>query len=104
MKNKKKLLFIIIAMLVLTACTKKESEQEQKKDESVSVGNVTIDLNKYEKLEIGLTYEDVKKIIGGECNKKTETTYVCSGDSAGTSATLTFENNKLKSKTQTGLE
>ena len=104
MKNKKIFLTIVIAILVLTACTKKGNEQEQKKDENVSVGNVTIDLNKYEKLEIGLTYEEVKKIIGGECNKTTETTYVCSGESAGTSATLTFENNKLKTKTQTGLE
>ena len=104
MNNKKIILLTFSLLITLTACTKKENKKAEPVTEKTSVGNVTITPETYEKIKIGLTYEEIKKIIGGDCNQKNETTYICSGEIAGTSATLTFENDKLKTKNQTGLE
>ena len=101
----KKILSIIVVILLaisITGCKKKTKEETTPKEE-VNSDYVTITLDEYEKLKVGMTYEEVTKIIGGNCNKVKDNEYYCSGDYAGTSATLIFENEKLKEKKQTGL-
>ena len=102
MKKIISILIIVVLMFSLTSCKKKKNENAEKKDTNVS-DNVTITMSEYEKLKVGMSYEEVTKIIGGNCNKTDENTYYCSGDYAGTSATLIFEKDKLKEKKQTGL-
>lgn len=95
--------FIIgLTLLSLTSC--KKQTKETKKEAEPQSDNVTITLDEYNKLKAGMTYEEVAKIIGGNCNKTEENTYYCSGEFAGTSATIIFENNKLKEKKQTNLK
>ncbi len=102
----KKILNVLIIGLILLSITscKKQTKDTIKKEAEQQSDNVTITLDEYNKLKKGMSYEEVTKIIGGNCNKTEENTYYCSGDFAGTSATLIFENNKLKEKKQTNLE
>lgn len=102
MKKIISILIIVVLMFSLTSCKKKKEEVKTTKDDNVS-DNVTITLDEYNKLKVGMTYEEVTKIVGGNCNKTEDNIYFCSGEYAGTSATLVFEKDKLKEKTQTGL-
>ena len=99
---KKIILILVITLTLVTGCkNNKELEPE------VNTGNVTIDLEIYNKVEIGISYEELTDIVGEGCSKKIEettTTYICSGIKAGTSANFTFEDNKLINKNQIGLE
>lgn len=103
-KNSLKALVIIFSILVLAGCGK----SDKKIEESVSKGNTTITLSDYDKIKKGMSYEEVKKVINGVCNKTSEegdiTIYACSGKMAGAKAELTFKNNSLIEKTETGLK
>ena len=104
MKKILSILVIVALIFSLTSCKKKKVEEAKvPKDDNISP-NVVITLSEYEKIKVGMTYEEVTKIVGGNCNKLENNSYLCSGEYAGTNATLTFdENNKLKEKKQTGL-
>ena len=99
------ILIICLLIILLTGCGK-----EKKNDtNNTEVGNnITITLEEYNKIKSGMSYSEVKEIIGGDCNNipsdSEEEIYICSGRMAGTNATITFENDKVKTKTQTGLE
>lgn len=100
---KKTISVLIIIVIFITGC-KNDKDLKQKE---INLGNVTINLEKYNKVETGISYEELIDIIGGECAKKNEedlTIYVCSGIKAGTSAEFTFQDNKLISKNEIGLE
>lgn len=100
---KKTISILIVIVIFITGC-KNDKDLKQK---DINLGNVTINLEKYNKVEIGISYEELIDIIGGECSKKAEensTIYVCSGIKAGTSADFTFQDNKLISKNEIGLE
>ena len=102
----KKILNILIIGLILLSVTscKRQTKDTIKKEAEQQSDNVTITVDEYNQLKKGMSYEKVTEIIGGNCNKMEENTYYCSGDFAGTSATLVFENNKLKEMKQTGLK
>ena len=105
MKKITKYIIIAVLLVALTSCKKITKEKnEEANDTNNQSDNITITLEEYDKLKEGMTFEEVKKIIGGNCNKVETNKYYCSGDLAGTSATLVFENDKLKEKTQTGLK
>lgn len=100
---KKTISILIIIIIFITGC-KSDKESEEKE---INLGNVTINLEKYNKVEIGISYEELINIVGEGCTKTKEddsTIYVCSGIKAGTSAKFTFKGNKLISKNETGLE
>ncbi len=101
MKKVFTIIVVILLTISITGCKKKEKEPVKK--EEVNKDNVTITLGEYEQLKVGMSYDEVTKIIGGNCNKVKDNEYYCSGDYAGTSATLIFENDRLKDKKQTGL-
>lgn len=72
----------------------------------------TIDLAKYEKVDTGMSYEQVKEIFGGDGEKDTETQilgstsygYIWRGADGASNATLTFSDDKLVTKNQISLK
>lgn len=70
---------------------------------------VLITFAQYEQLNIGMTYEEVVEIIGGDGNAISESddmvvySYFGTG-TTGANAVLTFQNGKLLNKAQAGLE
>ena len=105
MKKVTKYIIIAVLLVALTSCKKITKDKTEEVDTTNNQSyNVTITLEEYDKLEEDMSLEEVKKIIGGNCNKVETNKYYCSGDFAGTSATLVFENDKLKEKTQTDLK
>lgn len=96
----KKLLSVAAAVAVVLTLSSCGS-----KDEGV------ITLEEYEKIEIGMSYDEVKDIIGGECEAGakqelgsiSQAVYVCSGAN-GSAATLTFQNDALALKSQVNLK
>lgn len=104
MKKILSILVIVALIFSLTSCKKKKVEEAKVPKDDNTSSNVVITLSEYEKIKVGMTYEEVTKIVGGNCNKLENNAYLCSGEYAGTNATLTFdENNKLKEKKQIGL-
>ena len=100
---KKTISILIIIVIFITGC--KNSKDLERKE--INYGNVTINLKKYNQVEIGISYEELIDIVGEGYTKKQEedlTIYVCSGIKAGTSADFTFQDNKLISKNEIGLE
>ncbi|ANY70593.1 hypothetical protein BBD42_05725 [Paenibacillus sp. BIHB 4019] len=63
----------------------------------------------YQKIEIGMTYKEVTEIVGGNGQALSETadmvvySYSGAGDT-GANAVLSFNNGKLLSKAQAGLD
>jgi len=68
----------------------------------------------FDKIKVGMSYEDVKEIIGGECTLESESgdkgtslytvMYGCDGEGElGANVQLMFQGGKLESKTQMGL-
>ena len=94
------LVLIIITLLVVILFDNSYKNEEIPEPEE----NVTITLEEYNNVNIGMSYEKVKEIIGGGCNKIEENIYFCSGKRAGTNATLTFKNDILINKSQVGLK
>ncbi|WP_338554287.1 hypothetical protein [Paenibacillus sp. KS-LC4] len=71
--------------------------------------NVRITFEQYQQLEIGMTYDEVKVIVGGDGKALSETVdlvaYSYMGVGAiGANAVLSFNKGKLLSKAQAGLE
>lgn len=100
---KKTISILIIIVIFITGC----KNNTETKEKELNLGNVTINLEKYNEVEIGISYKELIDIVGEGCTKKQEedsTIYVCSGIKAGTRAEFTFKDNKLNSKNQTGLE
>lgn len=100
----KKTIFSIFAVgilaLALTGCGKVDTED-----------NGIITLEEYNEIETGISYSELKDIVGGDCTKSaeqemagiTQAIYSCSGKGEAT-ALFTFQNDSLKTKTQTGLK
>ena len=74
-----------------------------------------VSLEEYNKIENGMTYDQVKDIIGSDGTKSTETgesgtayytvIYTWEGNgSTGANALFTFQNSKLMNKAQAGLK
>lgn len=101
------ILIICLLFIFVTGCKKEKDNNINNYEQGQ---NTTITLEEYNKIKTGMSYSEIKEIIGGDCNKQTdqnkenEEVYICSGKMAGTNATITFENDKVKTKTQTGLE
>lgn len=72
----------------------------------------TIDLAKYDQVDTGMSYDQVKQIFGGDGEKDTEAQllgntsygYIWRGADGVSNATLTFSDDKLVSKTQISLK
>lgn len=90
-------------------------QSESSKADSNTTNNPKISKAEYDQIHVEMTYDDVVKIIGGpgavasESGKKGEPfysiTYKWDGETgAGSYANLTFQNGKLKEKTQSGLK
>jgi hypothetical protein len=69
----------------------------------------------FDKIKVGMRYEEVKEIIGGECTLESESgkegtdlytvMYGCDGEGElGANVQLMFQGGKLDSKTQMGLK
>lgn len=102
---------ILFIALAITGCGKKESNENTTTTTQTTAG-VTISLDEYNKITNGMTYSEVKTIVGGECQKQGEqnvagivqTIYSCPGDAENSKALLTFQNDSLITKIQTGLK
>lgn len=79
-------------------------EQPKTNDEEPSV----ITLDEFTKVEVGMSYEEAVKIIGGEGEQisafSNHTSYQWKGEAQHSSATFSFSDNKLTYKFQHGLE
>ncbi|WP_231506359.1 DUF3862 domain-containing protein [Paenibacillus sp. UNC451MF] len=118
--NLKWIAMTLAVALSLVGCggesAKQTSGQTNKTEASEKQeGNSLITKAKFEKIENGMSYEEVVKIIGGsgellsEIGKKGEkthtTVYVYKGEgTVGANATLTFQDGKLMAKAQAGLK
>lgn len=88
---------------------------QQTNEQSQTNSIVSITKSEFDTIKNGMTYEQVKKIIGGEGQKLSETgsvndpyytvIYMYNGEGTlGANANFTFQNNKLLNKTQFGLQ
>ncbi|AJY77818.1 hypothetical protein VN24_17580 [Paenibacillus beijingensis] len=71
--------------------------------------NATISLEEYESVKIGMSYSEVKKIVGGPGNALSESgdavVYMYNGEgSIGANANFMFLSGELVNKAQFGLE
>ena len=95
---------------------KKISEEIKSEVDKINLDKIPLcefKLSEYEKLESGMSLEEVKKIVGGDCIKTSEVEisnskqviYTCNakGEDEAT-VTLTFFEDKLFAKKQTGLK
>lgn len=73
---------------------------------------VTVTAEQYDKVQTGMTYDEVKKIMGGDGESLSETEiagqtaemYTWSGGSLGSNCTISFTNGEVSAKSQFGLE
>ena len=111
MCKKLNVLIMCLLIIMLTGCGKNKEETNASNNKT-NTANVTITLEEYNKIETGMSYSEVKEIVGGDCNKTAEqelagikqAIYTCSGKEAGANALLTFQNDKLFTKTQINLK
>lgn len=109
MKKIAKLLVIGVLALTVTGCGSVEVEINGN-DKNESKGGITLD--EYNKITTGMSYDDVKEIVGDKCSKSssaelagmTQEIYTCDGESSDSTVMLTFQNDSLTLKTQVGLE
>lgn len=74
--------------------------------------DVTVSAAQYDKIETGMTYDEVKEILGGDGQSLSETEiagqtaemYSWSGSSLGSNCTISFGNGKVTAKSQVGLQ
>ena len=100
---KKVISILIIIIIFITGC----KNDKEAKEKEINLGNVTINLEKYNKVETGISYEELVNIVGEGCTKNQEEDsiiYVCRGLKAGTNASFTFKDDELIDKNQIGLE
>ena len=96
----------------------KEEPKEEKKPEvtektQTSSAEPTMSKEDFEKIQNGMSYEEVVQIIGGEGELTSESTiaeyttklYTWKGEGGfGANANITFQNNKVQAKAQFGLK
>lgn len=78
----------------------------------VDSSSVTVTMDQYNQVETGMSYDEVKTIMGGDGSVMSDTTladqhsviYSWSGSALGSSCTVTFINDAVSSKSQAGLE
>lgn len=78
----------------------------------LSSSDIEITLDQYNQINTGMTYDEVKTILGGDGQLTSETEiggsksqiYQWSGKGLGANCMITFSNNKVFSKSQFGLE
>lgn len=113
----KKLIFALVLSIVLvfTFCGCDTNSLTRNTDADIIKSDATISLAEFQQIETGMTYEQVCSIVGGEgtlssnvdigvAEYKTEI-YQWSGEgSIGANANVTFQNDKVVSKAQIGLE
>lgn len=112
MKKVTKLFIIGALTLTTTGCFNMPTTEININTGENSEGSATITLEEYNKLKTGMTYEEVKEIVGGECNKGVsqsvggikQAIYICDGEDEGAKVTLTFQNDKLTAKVSTDFE
>lgn len=86
-----------------------ESTESSKNGPLDQGDGVRITLGQYQQVEIGMTYEDVAAIMGGDGNAISESStmavysYFGTGG-IGANAVFTFQNGKLLTKAQSGLD
>lgn len=87
---------------------KKEEELRQSYEELQKLRDAYITLNKFQQLQLGMTYEECIQLIGGEGKLTSESynykIYEFESLSGKGIVLLSFYNNKLESKTQNGLK
>jgi len=109
----KKVVLCLLA-IVLFGCSA-EVDDALDGDPYPNDDKVSISLAEFEKIQNGMTYEEVVEIIGGECTMSAETgeknsqfytvSYGCNGDgTTGANAQLMFQGGKLSMKAQFGLK
>lgn len=103
--TKIKIMFImIISFLLVCGCSMEDLGFEY----STGTG-LNLNYEKYESLEYGSSYDDVKVILGGSCDNyysdDTEDWYTCIDDSdSSVRIVLKFINDKLEQKSSSGLK
>ncbi len=71
-----------------------------------------ITLEEYNKVTTGMSYAQLKEIVGGDCTKELDqdvagmhqAAYSCQGQDANSAAIFTFQNDSLVNKIQNGLK
>jgi hypothetical protein len=105
--------FIIIGGIATTFMYTQSMKAVQKQVSGVSNESEYISLEEYNAVEIGMSYEEVTKIIGskgtisseaGEGEYKTFLVIWYGSGSAGSNTNITFQNNKVMAKAQFGLK
>ena len=112
MKKIFSILLIVVLTFSLVACDGAVSTSEEGAPE-VEKNAPEISKAEFDSIETGMTYEEVVTIIGGEGELSSQVEiagidtkmYMWQGEgSFGANANATFQNNKLTSKAQFGLE
>lgn len=83
-----------------------------KSQSGISSDSTKVTLDQYNQIQTGMTYEEVKNILGGEGQLSSETEiagmnsqiYQWNGNSLGANCMITFSDGKVYSKAQFGLE
>ena len=110
----KKILFIGLCSLFLCGCSFDEGMEWLgfEKTSSDNGSSLSLTKSKYDKIETGMSYTRVKFILGGDCELQYENTtsyeeyksYVCwDKDDSSKRIVISFEDDKLTSKSQMGL-
>lgn len=114
--KKWKVVIIIVALLVVGGCTAvMVAGVASTTSTTTSSNSAKITLDKFNQLESGMTYEQVKAIIGGdgelagESGKKGDAIHIVSykykgSGITGANASLMFQDEKLVNKAQAGLK
>ena len=107
------LLVFIIVICIGAAVAMNMDDSIQKSVSGVSDKSEYITMDEYNKIETGMSYDEVSKIIGSkgelstqsEANGYTIEIYTWYGNgTAGSNANVTFENGKATAKAQVGLQ
>ncbi len=93
-----------------TASNSSSSKSSDSKTSSSSTDSTKIDADKFKQIQNGMTYDQVKQIIGSDGTEQSTTEvsgittkiYEWESDGFG-AATVTFENDKVVNKTQVGV-
>ncbi|KEK22783.1 DUF3862 domain-containing protein [Bacillus gaemokensis] len=119
MKNKSVFIFCSLSlcfMIGMTACDKKKEEKKHTATSSTIAEKKkkeTIDVNLFSQIKEGMTYNEVKELIGVEGDLLTEQgnnsaenhkqTFAWKGNTPQSFAEITFLDGKVRSKSQRGL-
>lgn len=101
----------ISSAIILSGCrletgTEKEVQNDSEEMEEKTAGAVTLEM--YQQLEKGMSYEEVKEIIGTDGKPMNEEGgpnqgYIWDGVSEGSFLSISFKRDKLSTRTQVGL-